>query len=67
MRHYTLKFSDDTIFELDAEMDTLKEGCVILTKKKKFEGPIERTDVKPEVVMVVSLANLKFYAYVEND
>jgi hypothetical protein len=65
MRHYTFFFASGKAREFDAEMDTLKEGAVILSKKKEFKSEIVRTDVLPQVVAVVSLANLDYYEYRE--
>ena len=65
MRRYTFVKPDGSSREWDAEMDTLKEGTVILSKQKEFKGAVARTDVKPEIVVVYSLANFEFYTYVE--
>ena len=63
MRHYTFFFSNGKVLECDAEMDTLREGTVILSKKKEYTGNVARTDTQPQIVVVVSLANLMYYEY----
>ena len=65
MRHYTFVRPDGKTREWDAEMDTVKEGVVILSKKKEYKGEIARMDECPEIVAVYSIQNFEFYTYVE--
>lgn len=66
MRKYEFVFDNGRILEIEAEMDTIKEGCVILSRKKEHKGVVARTDVTPQIVRVISLAHLHDYGYTEN-
>lgn len=63
MRLYKFYFINGKVLEFKAEMDTIKDGAVILSKKKEQTSVVARTDVQPEIVAVVALSNLMYYEY----
>jgi len=65
MRRYEIVLSDDKVVYFDAEMDSLNQGCLILSKKKENKGAVLRADEKPEIVRVFSLYGIQHYGYVE--
>lgn len=63
MRSYTVHYMDGKVLEWQAEMDTIKDNTVILSKKKEQTGIVARTDVQPVIVAVIPLFNVRFYDY----
>lgn len=63
MRQYQFHFVDGKVLEFQAEMDTIKDNVVILSKKKEQTGVVARTDVQPMIVAVVPLFNVRYYDY----
>ena len=65
MRRYEIFLVGDKVIHFDAEMDSLNQGCLILSKRRENKGAVLRADEKPEIVRVFSLTNLLHYGYVD--